>query len=116
MLGVVWRFPAFVFQRAGSSRGMGMGSARTTGGVREYRKGAGTKDGLSSPLHGGRLFAGMGMGPRIREDNGRGVASSSASLAEANRKFVARIECAGGFALLTMLLSIKGSDPIYNVC
>ena len=23
-------------------------------------------------LHGGRLFAGMEMGPRIREDNGRG--------------------------------------------
>ena len=26
-------------------------------------------------LHGGRLFAGMGMGPRIREDNGRGRGS-----------------------------------------
>ena len=44
-------------------------------------------------LHGGRLFAGMGMGPRIREDNGRGRGSSGREL---GRKMDCRPRLHGG--------------------
>ena len=44
-------------------------------------------------LHGGRLFAGMGMGPRIREDNGRGRGSIGREL---GRKMDCRPRLHGG--------------------